>query len=48
MYYVTMTDKFLSGWGMADGLINKKKYYLTSYHNKTDYGTWYGNNSPFK
>ena len=22
-YYVTMTDSFLSGWGMADGLINK-------------------------
>lgn len=23
MIYVTMTDKFLSGWGMADGKINK-------------------------
>lgn len=23
MYYVTMTDKFLSGWGMAEGKINK-------------------------
>ena len=23
MYYVTMTDKFMSGWGMADGKINK-------------------------
>ena len=22
-YYVTMTDKFLSGWGMAQGKINK-------------------------
>ena len=21
--YVTMTDKFMSGWGMADGKINK-------------------------
>jgi hypothetical protein len=23
MYYVTMTDKFMSGWGMAEGKINK-------------------------
>ncbi len=23
MYYVTMTDKFMSGWGMARGKINK-------------------------
>ena len=23
MYYVTMTDKFMSGWGMANGKINK-------------------------
>ena len=23
MYYVTMTDKFMSGWGMAKNLINK-------------------------
>lgn len=23
MYYVTMTDNFMSGWGMADGKINK-------------------------
>ena len=23
MYYVTMTDKFMSGWGRASGLINK-------------------------
>jgi hypothetical protein len=23
MYYVTMTDKFLSGWGAAAGKINK-------------------------
>ena len=22
-YYVTMTDKFMSGWGMAEGKINK-------------------------
>ena len=22
-FYVTMTDKFLSGWGMANGKINK-------------------------
>lgn len=22
-YYVTMTDKFMSGWGEADGKINK-------------------------
>ena len=22
-YYVTMTDKFMSGWGQADGKINK-------------------------
>ena len=23
MYYVTMTDKFMSGWGQAKGKINK-------------------------
>ena len=23
MYFVTMTDKFLSGWGRAEGKINK-------------------------
>ncbi len=23
MYYVTMTDKFMSDWGMAQGKINK-------------------------
>ena len=23
MFYVTMTDKFMSGWGMAQGKINK-------------------------
>jgi hypothetical protein len=23
MYYVTMTDKFMSGWGMAAGKLNK-------------------------
>lgn len=23
MYWVTMTDKFMSGWGMAKGKINK-------------------------
>ena len=23
MYYVTMTDKFMSGWGLAQGKINK-------------------------
>lgn len=23
MYYVTMTDKFLSGWGPATGKVNK-------------------------
>ena len=23
MFYVTMTDRFLSGWGMAEGKINK-------------------------
>ena len=23
MYYVAMTDKFMSGWGMSDGKINK-------------------------
>jgi hypothetical protein len=23
MYYVTMTDKFMSNWGVADGKINK-------------------------
>ena len=22
-FYVNMTDKFMSGWGKADGLINK-------------------------
>jgi 16S rRNA U516 pseudouridylate synthase RsuA-like enzyme len=26
MYYVTMTDKFLSGWGMADKKIAKYVY----------------------
>ena len=77
-YYVTMTDKFLSGWGMAQGKINKlvltcdsydeaitvfgyaekrkdmrhinitskkpcynKKYYFVSWHDKSDYSTWY-------
>lgn len=23
MYYVSMTDKFMSGWGMAEGKLNK-------------------------
>lgn len=23
MFYVTMTDKFMSGWGVAKGMINK-------------------------
>lgn len=23
MYYVTMTDRFMSGWGLASGLTNK-------------------------
>ena len=23
MYYVTATDKFMSGWGLAEGKINK-------------------------
>ena len=23
MYFVTMTDKFMSGWGLAEGKINK-------------------------
>jgi len=23
MYYVTMTDKFMSGWGLAEGKTNK-------------------------
>ena len=23
MYYVTMTDSFMSGWGMAKGKVNK-------------------------
>jgi hypothetical protein len=78
MLYVSMTDKFLSGWGMAERKINKliiecetmaearivvenaenrsemkyinivhkKPYYsssryLTSYHDKTDYDSWF-------
>lgn len=77
-YYVTMTDKFLSGWGMAQAKINKlvltcdtweeaeiveqnalkrsdmknvnicvnkpcynQDRYFVSWHDKTDYPTWY-------
>ena len=31
MYYVTMTDKFMSGWGMAKGRINKLVFVCESY-----------------
>lgn len=31
MYYVSMTDKFLSGWGMADGRINKLIFECDNY-----------------
>ncbi|MFS0905755.1 hypothetical protein AB3N02_22165 [Priestia aryabhattai] len=30
-YYVTMTDKFMSGWGMAQGKINKLVLICDSY-----------------
>ena len=30
-YYVTMTDKFMSGWGMAEGKINKLVIECDSY-----------------
>ena len=30
-YYVTMTDKFMSGWGMAKGKINKLIFECDSY-----------------
>lgn len=30
-YYVTMTDKFMSGWGMASGKINKLIFVCESY-----------------
>ena len=85
MFYVTMTDRFLGGWGMARDKINKlilpcetlkeaeivaqnaadrsemkyinicetKPYYnprryCVSWHDKTDYGTWYKPSRPFK
>lgn len=31
-YYVTMTDKFMSGWGLADGLINKLIFLCEDYN----------------
>ncbi len=31
MYYVTMTDKFMSGWGQAKGLINKLVFECETY-----------------
>jgi len=31
MYYVTMTDKFLSGWGKANGKINKLIFECETY-----------------
>jgi len=30
-FYVTMTDRFMSGWGMAEGLINKLVFECDSY-----------------
>ena len=30
-YYVTMTDRFLSGWGMAEGKINKLVFVCNGY-----------------
>ena len=77
-YYVTMTDKYMSHWGMAENKINKlvlecdsydeakivernamsrnemkyinicmhkprynPNWYLVSWHNRTDYDSWY-------
>lgn len=31
MYYVTMTDKFMSNWGMAKGKINKLIFECETY-----------------
>jgi len=31
MYYVTMTDKFMSGWGMSKNLINKLIFKCDTY-----------------
>lgn len=31
MYYVTTTDKFMSGWGRADNLINKLIFLCETY-----------------
>jgi len=31
MYYVTMTDKFMSGWGCAKGKVNKLVIACDSY-----------------
>jgi hypothetical protein len=31
MYYVTMTDKFMSGWGMAQGKKNKLVFICDTY-----------------
>jgi hypothetical protein len=31
-YYVTMTDKCLSGWGKAEGKINKLIFECDTYH----------------
>jgi hypothetical protein len=31
MYYVTMTDTFLSGWGKAEGKINKLIFECATY-----------------
>jgi len=31
MYYVTMTDKFMSGWGLAKGKINKLIFSCDTY-----------------
>jgi len=84
MYWVSMTDKYMSGWGHAKNKINKlvlpcknfeeaeivkrnardrsemkhinicskkpyynKNHYFTSYHNNSDYSTWYQKNRPF-
>jgi hypothetical protein len=44
MYYVTMTDRFMSGWGRADGRSTKPSYpasrYMTSFKDINDYAAW--------
>lgn len=31
MFYVTMTDKFMSGWGLAEGRINRLVFPCSDY-----------------